>query len=106
MNLAREAAYSGKTPYDLWQDSQGIPIFADIVSRISGLSLWPRGGLWALSVVLLIWLAPVGRAVLMCAKCLRAVRPNRNVIFSSSSSTLSKVVEPPAYGTRNQKTDF
>ncbi len=26
MNLAREAAYSDKTPYDLWQDSQGIPI--------------------------------------------------------------------------------
>lgn len=26
MNLAREAAYSVKTPYDLWQESEGIPI--------------------------------------------------------------------------------
>ena len=26
MDLAKAAAYSDKTPYDLWQEAEGIPI--------------------------------------------------------------------------------
>ena len=26
MNLAQDAAYANKTPYEIWQDGEGIPI--------------------------------------------------------------------------------
>src|ERR1051325_10205802 len=47
VNLSREAAYSEKTPYELWQESEGVPIVrGHCVEDLSAVQVatWERKG--------------------------------------------------------------
>jgi len=84
MDLAKAAAYSDKTPYDLWQEAEGIPIVRghcveDLVSI--PVASWKRTGILGR---LLISSDRVARAARMCARFLPGAKANRNAISLSS----------------------
>src|SRR5437667_12781443 len=58
MDLAKAAAYSDKTPYDLWQEAEGIPIVRghcveDLVSI--PVASWKRTGILGSFINLVGW---------------------------------------------------
>jgi hypothetical protein len=85
MNLTRTAAYFDKTPYDLWQESEEIPIVrGHCVEDLTAIPVGPLEAHRCARVVYQSRRIGGGPVADMCLRFCHGARPGRSAISSNS----------------------